>query len=176
MLSNGIPLKKIPGDDQRRIRRGALPIILSCVLVVSGACSGLQPKSADPANVNESLPTENKVFITSINGERFINEKERYEGGYRVEIEGTFPDPSANAFIVVKPERDDYYIIQPRVVRTTRTSWIGQAFLGEPEKGIGDNFIVFAVFTPNTFEDGQTLDREPEGIKSAIIKYTRTRN
>jgi hypothetical protein len=176
MLSQVIQLKKKTGAYRRKIGRSTLPAILYAILLITIGCTGLQPKSSDPANVNKPLTTENDGFITSINGERFKDENERYEGGYRVEIEGTFPDPSTNGFIVVKSDRQDYYIVQPRVVRTTRTSWIGQALLGEPEKGIGESFTIFAVFTPDTFEEGQKLERAPEGIKSATIKYRRIRN
>lgn len=179
MLSEGTERKEKSEVNRSRTGSSILPAIICGALLIINGCAGLRPRSSDSANSNQPLVTESAGFITSVNGERFKNGRERYEGGYRVEIEGTFPEPSMNGIIVVKSDRKEYYVVQPRLIRTTRTSWIGQAFLGEPELGIGESFTVFAIFTPDTsdtFEEGQKLEREPEGLKSAIINYTRTRN
>ncbi|HKG21090.1 MAG TPA: hypothetical protein VKC34_04260, partial [Blastocatellia bacterium] len=83
---------------------------------------------------------------------------------------------SANVYIVVKPEGQDYFIIQSGVVRTTKANWIGQALLGKPESGIGESFLIFAICTHQTYKDGEKLELEPEGIRSPTIRYMRTQN
>lgn len=176
MLSQERQLKKRSEDNRNKRGSAILPSIICGVLLIATGCAGMQPRSSDSANGNQPLVTENVGFITSVNGVRFKNGQGRYEGGYRVEIEGTFPDPSMNGIILVKSDREGYFVVQPRLIRTTRSSWIGQAFLGEPESGIGDSFTIFAVFTPDTFEEGQKLESAPGGVKSATINYTRTRN
>ncbi len=185
MLSQEIQLKATPQNGRSGRVTIVLFAIISGLLLLQFGCGGEGTKAGDPSNANQSnqpdrpdqsLKVEDNVFITSVNGGAFSKEKERYEGGYRLEIEGTFPDPSARAYIVVKPERQDYFHVQSRVVRTTGANWIGQAFLGEPESGIGENFQIFAIFTHDTYKEGERLEREPGGTRSAIIKYTRTQN
>ncbi|HVF90583.1 MAG TPA: hypothetical protein VNH22_10995 [Blastocatellia bacterium] len=176
MSSHGSQLKELSGAIRKRRARAILPIILSGVLLLSGGCGGIQSTPAESENTNESLTASGESFITSINGEPFTKEKERYSGGYRVETEGTCPDTSSNVYIVVKPEGRDYFLIQSRVVRTGKANWIGQAFLGEPDSGIGENFLIFAICTHDTYKDGQRVEREPEGIRSPTIRYTRTQN
>jgi hypothetical protein len=176
MLSHVRQLKGTVETLRGRRGKGLLLPIIFGVLIFSGGCAGAQSTPANRANVNHSPAAEDKGFITSIDGEPFREETERYEGGYRVEIEGTCPDSSPNVYIVVRPQGHDYFQIQPRAVRTTRTSWIGQAFLGAPESGIGENFTIFAVFTGDNHIEGEKLEREPEGIKSAVINFTRTQN
>ncbi|HYP28062.1 MAG TPA: hypothetical protein VE262_15210 [Blastocatellia bacterium] len=176
MLSQEIKLKATPQTSHSRRASASLAAIILGVLLLPYGCAGKGTEAGDPSNANQSLTAGDNSFITSINGGEFSKEKERYEGGYRLEIEGTFPDPSAKAYIVVKPERQDYFHIQSSVVRTTGTNWIGQAFLGEPESGIGESFNIFALFTSETYREGEKLEREPEGARSAVIKYTRTQN
>jgi len=176
MLSQVIQLKAMPRTRQSRRVSGLLVTIILGALLLPYGCGGKETKAGDPSNANQSLKADENDFITSVNGGAFSKEKDKYEGGYRLEIEGTFPDPSAKAYIVVKPERQDYFQIQSIVVKTTGTNWIGQAFLGEPESGIGENFRIFALFTHNTYKEGERLEREPDGTRSAIIKYRRTQN
>lgn len=156
--------------------RAIFMTVLLGVLLSSHGCTGVPSTPADSANENKPAMAAESGLITSINGKNLSNGLEIYEGGYRAEIEGTCPDSSPNVYLVVKPDGEDYFQIQAHVVRTTRTNWIGQALLGSPESGIGNQYEVFAICTSHSYKEGEKLEREPEGSRSAVIRYKRIRN
>ena len=168
MPSKGRLLKDIFETIQCRRGRSIPATVLLALLLSSYGCAGVRSTPADSAAA--------KGVITSVNGEQLSKGRETFEGGYRVEIEGTCPESSPHVYLVVKPEGENYFQVQARVVRTTRTNWIGQALLGSPESGIGNRYAIFAICSTNLYKEGEKLEREPEGNKSAAIRYKRIRN
>lgn len=172
-----------PGKNRLINRGGAgralLLITLGAAIGLIGCARGEPPPASVPARPDEGAAARPGLLI-SINGEPFAPDKKNYEGGYRVEIEGAFPDtptdPSTHAYIVVKPDNEDFYYVQPRTARTSGGRWIGQAFVGQPEAGIGGEFAIFAVFTSQSYKEGERMGRPPEGVRSATIRFVRTRN
>jgi len=98
--------------------------------------------------------------------------------GFELKIKGHSSKPSLKIYIVVKPLIDPFWYIQPpapvQFIGAGNTDWVGKAFLGEAQRGIGDDFAVFAVASSEEYEPEQKLETAPRGTKSNSILLRKT--
>jgi len=98
--------------------------------------------------------------------------------GFELKIKGHSSKPSLKIYIVVKPLIDPFWYIQPpapaQFIGVGNTDWVGKAYLGEARRGVGDDFIVFAVASSKEYVPEQKLDKAPDGTKSNSILLRRT--
>lgn len=118
-----------------------------------------------------------EIQISGIDGQSPAAASESAAIGYRIEVKGYLVHSAGPVYVVVKPLNDRFWYIQPPAPATFVGSgtidWAGQAFLGTPSAGKGDQFVVFAVATSNKHTAEEKLDREPSGLKSNAVLLRR---
>ncbi len=118
------------------------------------------------------------IRVTTIDGQSPSAASESSAIGYRVDVRGYLARSSGPVYVVVKPLNDNFWYIQPPAPATFMGSgtidWAGQAYLGTPGAGEGEQFVVFAVATSAKHIAEEKLDREPSGVKSNAVLLRRS--
>jgi len=155
-------------------KRTALAVLGSAVAII-GLIAGW-PSQASKSLLATSTAT---YMIAKINGAP-LNPHQTYETDFKVELEGYLTAPAVNGYIIVKPDNDNlWYVQQPAPVDHVGQNgmqWQGAAYLGHQNgAGIGDSFTIFIVATTDNYHGQNSLNSEPQGMKSEIVRCKRVR-
>ncbi len=168
----------------------ALFVLLTAVFVVPLYFS-MKPKpnhdvlSASIANLPEErtegtghVPeSKREIRIVTIDSQP-VSAAASVKPGYGVDIEGDVTPGDDLVYLVVKPHNDRHWYVQPHCMETwttsdNRTKWVGEAFLGTEDEGVGVAFDIFALASPRFYNGNDMLDAEPLGLRSSTITLKR---
>ena len=116
-----------------------------------------------------------KPPVTTIDVDRIVP-MHQYETGFIVALHGTVTDSQANTYVVVKPDNDARWYIQPPApVTIDGQKWRGNAYLGEEDRGIGVSFKILVIKTIESYQGQQPLTTAPSGKITNTINCIRVR-